>query len=133
MRLVDGEFPDYSRVIPQKMENPAIINRDEFMHALKRISVLSSEKSKGVKIRFEKDLLELSSSNPDLGDAREELDMTYRGPEISIGFNAKYIIDILQVMNDEFVSLHLKDNLSPGLIEAEKNKEFFSVIMPMRL
>jgi DNA polymerase-3 subunit beta len=133
MRLVDGEFPDYSRVIPQKMEHPAIINRDELMHALKRISVLSSEKSKGVKIRFEKDLLELSSSNPDLGDAREELDMTYRGPEISIGFNAKYIIDILQVMNDEFVSLHLKDNLSPGLIEAEKNKEFFSVIMPMRL
>ena len=133
MRLVDGEFPDYSRVVPQKIENPAVINRDEFMHALKRISVLSSEKSKGVKIKFESGLLELSSSNPDLGDAHEELDMTYTGPEITIGFNAKYIIDILQVMNDEFVSLHLKDNLSPGLIEADENKDFFSVIMPMRL
>ena len=133
MRLVDGEFPDYSRVIPQKMEEPATINRDEFMHALKRISVLSSEKSKGVKIKMESGLLELSSSNPDLGDAREELDMSYNGPEISIGFNARYIIDILQVMSDEFISLHLKDNLSPGLIEADDNKDFFSVIMPMRL
>lgn len=133
MRLVDGEFPDYSRVVPEKIEKPAVINRDEFMHALKRISVLSSEKSKGVKIKLEAGLLELSSSNPDLGDAREELDMTYTGPEITIGFNAKYIIDILQVMNDEFISLHLKDNLSPGLIEADENKDFFSVIMPMRL
>ncbi|HKJ04594.1 MAG TPA: DNA polymerase III subunit beta [Geopsychrobacteraceae bacterium] len=133
MRLVDGEFPDYSRVIPQKIENSATINRDEFMHALKRISVLSSEKSKGVKVKLETGLLELSSSNPDLGDAREELDMSYNGPEINIGFNARYIIDILQVMNEEFISLHLKDNLSPGLIEAEENKEFFSVIMPMRL
>ena len=59
--------------------------------------------------------------------------MTYSGPEITIGFNAKYILDILQVMNDEFIQLHLKDNLSPGLIEADKNKDFFSVIMPMRL
>lgn len=133
MRLVDGEFPDYTRVIPQKIERPSIINRDEFFHALKRISVLSSEKSKGIKIKFSPGVLELSSSNPDLGDAREELDMTYDGPEITIGFNAKYIIDILQVMNDEFISLHLKDNLSPGLIEADENKDFFSVIMPMRL
>lgn len=133
MRLVDGDFPDYTRVIPQKIESPAVINRDEFFHALKRISVLSSEKSKGVKIKLESGVLELSSSNPDLGDAREELDITYDGPEIIIGFNAKYIIDILQVMNEEFISLHLKDNLSPGLVEAENNKDFFSVIMPMRL
>lgn len=133
MRLVDGEFPDYSRVVPQKMEKPASINREEFLHALRRISVLSSEKSRGIKIKLENNILELSSSNPDLGDAREELDMTYSGPEITIGFNAKYILDILQVMNDEFIQLHLKDNLSPGLIEADKNKDFFSVIMPMRL
>ena len=133
MRLVDGEFPDYSRVVPQKMENPASINREEFLHALRRISVLSSEKSKGIKIKLDNNILELSSSNPDLGDAHEELDMSYSGPEITIGFNARYILDILQVMNDEFIQLHLKDNLSPGLIEADKNKDFFSVIMPMRL
>lgn len=133
MRLVDGEFPDYTRVIPPKMESPAKINRDEFLHALKRISVLSSEKSKGIKLKLESAILELSSSNPDLGDAREELDLIYEGPEITIGFNAKYIIDILQVMNDEFIALHIKDNLSPGLIEPDENKNFFSVVMPMRL
>ena len=133
MRLVDGDFPDYKRVIPEKCDNTTIINRDEFYHALKRISIISSEKSKGIKITFQNNLAVLTSSNPDIGDAREEIDITYNGPEISIGFNSKYIIDILQAMQEEYVEFHLKDNLSPGMIEPEKEKNFVSVIMPMRL
>lgn len=133
MRLVDGEFPDYRRVIPEKSETTSIINKNEFFHALKRISILSSEKSKGIKVCFEKNNLTLTSSNPDLGDAREEIDISYSGPEIAIGFNSKYIIDILQAIDEEFIEFHLKDNLSPGMIEPEKQKNFISVIMPMRL
>jgi DNA polymerase-3 subunit beta len=133
MRLVDGEFPDYKRVIPEKCETTSIINKDEFFHALKRISILSSEKTKGIKISFEKDKGVLTSSNPDLGDAREEIDITYSGPDISIGFNSRYILDILQAIDENFIEFHLKDNLSPGMIEPEKNKQFVSVIMPMRL
>ena len=133
MRLVDGEFPDYRRVIPEKCATTSIINKDEFFHALKRISILSSEKTKGIKISLEKNRAILTSSNSDLGDAREEIDITYSGPEIAIGFNSRYILDILQAIEEDFIEFHLKDNLSPGMIEPEKNKQFISVIMPMRL
>jgi len=133
MRMVDGDFPDYKRVIPEKGNNVAIINRDLFLHALKRISILSSEKSKGIKINLKNDLLVLSSSNPDLGDAKEEIDITYAGDEISIGFNAKYIIDILQVIKTENIVFNLKDNISPGRISPEGDENHLSVIMPMRL
>ena len=133
MRMVDGDFPDYKRVIPEKGKNEAFINRELFNHALRRISVLSSEKSKGVKINLKKDLITLTSSNPDLGDAKEELDVIYSGDEISIGFNAKYIIDILQVIKTENISFNLKDNISPGRINPENDENYLTVIMPMRL
>lgn len=133
MRMVDGDFPDYKRVIPEKGENIAVIDKDSFLHALKRISILSSEKSKGIKLHMQNDLLALTSSNPDLGDAKEEMEIIYNGDEISIGFNAKYIIDILQVINTDKVILNLKDNISPGRINPEGDEEHVSVIMPMRL
>ncbi|MCK5782897.1 MAG: DNA polymerase III subunit beta [Desulfobacterales bacterium] len=133
MRMVDGDFPDYNRVIPDKGKNSAVIDKNLFLHALKRISVLSSEKSKGVKINLKKDSLLLTSSNPDLGDAKEEIDITYDGDEISIGFNAKYIIEILQVIKNENIILNLKDNISPGRINPEGDEDHISVIMPMRL
>ena len=133
MRMVDGDFPDYNRVIPEKGNNSALINRDLFLHSLRRISVLSSEKSKGIKVNLINDCLILSSSNPDLGDAREEIDISYSGDEISIGFNARYIIDILQAIDKENIFLILKDNISPGLIQPENDKDYLAVIMPMRL
>lgn len=133
MRMVDGDFPDYKRVIPEKTKNFAVINRENFLHSLRRISVLSSEKSKGVKVNVSNDCLTLYSSNPDVGDAKEELDSVYDGPEISIGFNAKYIIDILQSIDKENVLLYLKDNISPGLIQPEEDEDYLAVIMPMRL
>ncbi len=133
MRMVDGDFPDYKRVIPEKGDNTALIDKDIFLHSLKRISVLSSEKSKGIKVNLTKDCLTLSSSNPDLGDAKEEIDIVYSGVEISIGFNARYIIDILQTIEKENVFLILKDNISPGLIQPENDNDYLAVIMPMRL
>ena len=133
MRMVDGDFPDYKRVIPERGTNSALINRDLFLHSLRRISVLSSEKSKGIKVNLINDCLILSSSNPDLGDAKEELDVTYSGSEISIGFNARYILDILQSIDKENVLLILKDNISPGLIQPEGDEDYLAVIMPMRL
>ena len=133
MRMVDGDFPDYKRVIPEKSENSALINRDLLLHSLRRISVLSSEKSKGIKVNMLNDCLTISSSNPDLGDAKEEIDVVYDGAEISIGFNAKYIIEILQAIDKENVHLILKDNISPGLIQPENDENYLAVIMPMRL
>jgi DNA polymerase-3 subunit beta len=133
MRLVDGEFPDYNRVIPKNNELKAQISQNIFLHTLRRMSIISSEKSRGVKIIFKKDIMEVSSSNPELGDAREEVDIKYDGPEINIGFNARYLIDILQVQESENIILHFKDHLSPGLIRAEGDSDFLAVVMPMRL
>lgn len=133
MRLIDGEFPDYDRVIPKKNEQQAVIAVDPFLHALRRMIIVSSEKSRGVKMNFKNNLLEVSSSNPELGDAREELTIEYDGPEISVGFNARYILDILQVQDQEYIRMILKDNVSPGLIKPVDEEDYLAVIMPMRL
>ena len=133
MRLVDGEFPDYGRVIPKTNEQKASIAVDPFLHALRRMIIVSSEKSRGVKMNLKENLLEVSSSNPELGDAREELDIEYQGPELSVGFNARYLLDILQVQDQERINIILKDNLSPGLIKPADEDGYLAVIMPMRL
>jgi len=133
MRLVDGDFPDYSRVIPKTNEQQACIAVDPFLHALRRMIIVSSEKSRGVKMNLKNNLLEVSSSNPELGDAREELDIEYQGPELSVGFNARYLLDILQVQNQDRINIILKDNLSPGLIRPVDDDGYLAVIMPMRL
>jgi len=133
MRLVDGEFPDYSRVIPKTNEQQASIAVDPFLHALRRMIIVSSEKSRGVKMNLKENLLEVSSSNPELGDAREELDVEYHGPELSVGFNARYLLDILQVQDQDRINIILKDNLSPGLIKPVDEDGYLAVIMPMRL
>ncbi len=133
MRLVDGEFPDYGRVIPKTNEQQATIAVDPFLHALRRMIIVSSEKSRGVKMNLKNNLLEVSSSNPELGDAREEMEIEYQGPELSVGFNARYLLDILQVQDQERINLILKDNLSPGLIKPVDEDGYLAVIMPMRL
>lgn len=78
-------------------------------------------------------LLEVSSSNPELGDAQEELDIDYQGNEFSIGFNARYVLDILQVQDSKQIRMILKDNLSPGLFLSDQEDGFLAVVMPMRL
>jgi DNA polymerase-3 subunit beta len=133
MRLVDGEFPDYTRVIPKENGHSAIIERDPFFHALRRMAILSSEKSRGVKILIRNGIMEISSSNPEFGDAREELEINYDGPEITIGFNARYMIDILQFLDHDKIALKIRDNISPGLITPEGKDDYLAVVMPMRL
>ncbi|MBW2477716.1 MAG: DNA polymerase III subunit beta [Deltaproteobacteria bacterium] len=133
MRLVDGEFPDYERVIPKTNEHRADIAVDPLLHALRRMIILSSEKSRGVKMTFKENQLVVSSSNPELGDAREELDVDYVGPELEVGFNARYLLDILQVQDQDQIQLFLKDHVSPGLLKPAQEDGYLAVVMPMRL
>jgi DNA polymerase III subunit beta len=133
MRLIDGEFPDYTKVIPANNDRNVQINRDKFLHSLKRMAILSSEKFKGVKIDLNPELVIISSSNPELGEAREEIEVQYEGNIISARFNAKYLIDVLSVMEDREVELKLKDELSPVIMKAVADDDFMAVIMPMRL
>jgi len=133
MRLVDGEFPDYTRVVPVGNNREIIIKRDLFLHSLKRMAILSSEKFKGIKFEIENGLMEISSSNPELGEAREELEVAHEGAKITTRFNARYLIDVLNVLGEEEILLLLRDEMSPAILKPASGKDFLSVIMPMRL
>jgi len=109
------------------------INRDKFLHSLKRMAILSSEKFKGIKIEVNPELVVISSSNPELGEAREEIEVQYEGNTISTRFNAKYLIDVLSVMEEREVQLKFKDELSPVIMKPLADNDFMAVIMPMRL
>lgn len=133
MRLVDGEFPDFTRVVPTNNNNIAIINRTDFLHSLRRMSILSSDKFKGVRLELQKGTMEISANNPELGEAHENMEVQYSGDTTAIRFNARYIIDVLSVIEEEEIELHLKDELSPAILKPLNAKDFLSVIMPMRL
>jgi DNA polymerase-3 subunit beta len=133
MRLVDGEFPDYTRVIPVANDKRIRINRDDLLHALKRMSILSSEKFKGIKCDFNGNQLEISSSNPELGEGHDGLDIVYDGPQMTSRFNARYIIDVLSVLAEDEIELVLKDEMSPAILQPYGSADFRAVIMPMRL
>ncbi len=133
MRLVDGEFPDYNRVIPQQNNRSIIINRDDFLHTLRRMQILSSDKFKGIKLNVTEAGMEISSSNPEMGDSREEMEVLFQGEPLSLRFNARYLIDVLTVLDGNQVELVLRDELSPAIIKSDMDPEFLAVIMPMRV
>jgi DNA polymerase-3 subunit beta len=133
MRLIDGDFPDYNRVIPEKIENFAVIESNNFLQTLKRISILANEKSRGINLNLSQGKLEITSSNPEFGDATDFIDIEYSGPEISVGFNAKYLLDVMNTLNSGSIRFFINDNISPCLIKSLDNDEYQAVIMPMRL
>lgn len=133
MRLVDGEFPDYTRVVPQNNDKTVRANREILLHSLRRMAILSSEKFKGIKFDIKGGVMEISSSNPELGEAREELEIDYAGDPMTSRFNARYLIDVLSVLEETEVELLLKDDLSPAIMRPAGDRGFLSVIMPMRL
>ena len=133
IRLLEGEFPDYRKVIPAENDKVAVLDRAALLSSLKRVSILSTDKIKGVKFNLSNGRLVLTSSSPDIGDATEEIDAEYTGPELDIAFNARYMIDMLEAVDDEKVSLRLKDQLSPGIIRSSEAGDYTYIIMPMRL
>jgi len=133
IRLLEGEFPDYSKVIPKDNDKDILINKNAFLSSLKSVSVISPDKIKGVKMVFGNDKLVISSSSPDIGDAVEEIDSNYKGEELEVAFNARYFIDALEVMNEETVMIRLKDSLSPGILQPAGRQDYTYIVMPMRL
>ena len=133
MRLVDGEFPDYTRVVPVGNNREIKVKREIFLHSLKRMAILSSEKFKGIKFEIINDAMEISSSNPELGEAREELEVKYSGDKITTRFNARYLIDVLNIITDDEVILLLRDEMSPAILKQAGSDDLLAVIMPMRL
>ncbi|MBI2608549.1 MAG: DNA polymerase III subunit beta [Deltaproteobacteria bacterium] len=133
IRLIEGEYPDYKQVIPKKSDKKILVNREHLMQALKRISLLSEERAKGVKFSFSNNQLVISSNNPKLGEAREEIEIGYKGEEFDIGFNARYFLDVLNVLKEGEVTLELNDDASPGILKPREDSSYKCIVMPMKL
>jgi len=133
MRLVEGSFPDYRKVIPKETPREVRASRDDLMHTLRRVSILSTERSRGVRFRLSDGSLEVSTNNPDMGEASEELAVTYSGPAMEVGFNARYLLDVLAVLPEgSELKIGLGDELSPGVVAGDDGNYSY-VVMPMRI
>ncbi|MFT5452434.1 MAG: DNA polymerase-3 subunit beta [Gammaproteobacteria bacterium] len=132
-KLIDGKFPDYNRVIPVDGNKLMTVNRDLLKRAMSRISILSNEKYRGIRLTLTKGNLAIQANNPDQEEAEEELEVNYDETEIEIGFNVTYIIDVLNVLSSEEVQVKLKDSNSSCIISDVSDPSSLYVVMPMRL
>jgi DNA polymerase-3 subunit beta len=133
MRLIEGKFPDYQQVIPTNVEHRVILPTEPLIRAVRRMALLSAERSHAVKLELKSSLLRLSSSNPDLGQAEEELDVDYAGEDLVIGFNAKYLQESLAAFGAKEIQLSLHDATSPVVVQPTDDTDSLAVVMPMRL
>lgn len=132
-RLVEGQFPDYTQVIPKGADKIVKLGRNAFAEALRRVSLLSQARAHGVRLRFTSGKVELVAEDPELGEAHEELAVDYKGEPLTIGFNARYLLDVLALVTDEGVAFELSDDLSPGVLRPVEDPGFLAVVMPMRI
>src|SRR5258706_4734499 len=130
-KLIEGNYPNYRQVIPNEVKERVSLVREEFLHALKRAEIMTSEKSNSVKMSFGKNKLEITPNSPEVGEAKETMAVNYKGPEMAIAFNPKYMIDPLNALTNDEVFIELIDELSPGVLKI--NGPFLYVVMPMRL
>jgi DNA polymerase-3 subunit beta len=133
VKLIDGQFPPYDQVIPKENERAFTVSRLGFLDALRRVSLMSSDKTSGVRIGLEKGKLRIESDNPDLGAAREEIDVAYKGAAVQIGFNARYFIDLLGEIETPEVRVELAGELDPAVVRPADGSDYVCVVMPMRL
>lgn len=132
-RLLEGQYPDFDQVIPKNNDKNIIIKKDVFLGAIKRISLISEEKTKPIKLEIKNNTMRITSYNPELGEGLEEISVEYSGEDLSIGFNARYIIDALSPAEKRDIVLQVKDGNSPVILKDKEDKDYFCVIMPMRL
>lgn len=130
-KLIEGNYPNYKQVIPNETKERIALPREEFLHALKRAEIMTSEKANSVRLTFGKNNLSITANAPEVGEARESLAVNYKGKEMAIAFNPKYLIDPLNALPNDEVFVELIDELSPGVLKI--NGPFLYVVMPMRL
>jgi len=132
-RLIEGAFPNYRQVIPEETSKQVVIDREAFIHAIRRVSLLSDEKSHSVRLRFCNNQLYLNSQDSEIGDAKETLQVEYSGEDFIVGFNASYMLDALSAIDTEQVYLELNDPLGPCLFKPSEGEDYVCVIMPMKV
>ncbi len=130
-KLVDGNYPNYRQVIPQEPLERVTLVREEFLQALRRAEIMTSDKSNSVKLAFGKHQLVITGNTPEVGEARETMSINYSGKEMAIAFNPAYLMDPLKALTTDEIFFELIDELSPGVVKC--NEPFLYVIMPMRM
>ena len=135
-KVIDGTFPDYTKVIPQNNNKNFQTNNNELKNAIDRVSAVAANeesKSKAIKLSLESNKLSLSVESQSKGSANELIDISYDGDKVDIGFNSKYIIDICNEVDGEEVDISLLDSVSPAIILDKTDENLFFVLMPMRI
>jgi DNA polymerase-3 subunit beta len=130
--LVDAEYPDYRRVIPAEKGVVVTVDKDVILHALKRMSVISSERYSGVIITLSDGKMVLESTNPDVGEAKDEIEVAYHDKDISVGYNVKYLIDAIEVIDEKKVVFEIGVGMKPGVIKNDGNDDYMCIIMPLK-
>jgi len=132
-KLIDGTFPDYERVIPQGNDKSMQADTKTFAAAVDRVATISSEKSRAVKLSLTPGHLMLSAHSPEAGSASEEIEVKYEGALLDIGFNARYLLDIMQQVEGEGATFSLADATAPAIIQDTADPSALYVLMPMRV
>jgi DNA polymerase III subunit beta len=134
-RMIDGQFPTYERVIPKGNDKHIEFDRERLTNAVKRVALLSNERSRAVKFEIDQGKVEVTSSSSEFGEAHEQLQVEYPGPALTISFNAQYVLDFLNVVETDVVLLSLKDEVSQAVMKpvGAKGYDYTYVIMPMRI
>jgi DNA polymerase-3 subunit beta len=134
-RAIDGQFPAYERVIPKNNDKRIDFEKDRLTSAVKRVALLSNERSRAVKFIIDKDQVEIASSSPEFGEAKEALPVEYKGGAVQICFNAQYVLDFLNAVETENISLEFKDEMSQAVLKpiGAAGYDYTYVIMPMRI
>jgi DNA polymerase-3 subunit beta len=132
-KLIDGKFPDYERVIPPSLRNHVTIGRQTLMQAMNRAAILTNEKFRGVRVVLGEDTLKLIAANAEQEEAQEEVEVTYSGEAIDVGFNVGYLLDVLNNLQSDEVQWSFNDANSSALVTVPGNERFKYVVMPMRI
>jgi DNA polymerase-3 subunit beta len=133
IRLISREYPKYQTVIPNKTTFKMKVERNTLLNAVKRIKLLSNEKTNGIKLSLAKNNLTLSANHPSLGQAVEKIDCFYDGNQMDIGFNAKYLIESINILPEEDIIFEFNNELTPVVVKSESIPEYIGIVMPLKL
>ena len=133
VNLIDGTYPEYKRIIPVKDGNRVTLDKDSFLHALKRMNVVSSERYSGVVLSVSADTMKLVSENPDVGEAMEEVDAAYAGDDKTIGVNVNYMIESIAAIPSKSIVLEIEEGVKPILVKPSEGDGYLGIVMPMML
>ena len=132
-KVIDGKFPDYRKVVPTKNDKMLTVHSKDFISSIERVTSVSLDRKEGVKLAISKDYIQLSVNSANSGEGNEKIKAGFNSESLNISFNSKYLIDIANEVEDKNLKMHLKDSVSPVLIEDISDKNSFYVIMPMKI